>query len=468
VQEAAVIVHAGDAGGERLVEYVSARAGGGLPTAERMRRYLRERLPEYMVPSAFVLLPSLPHTPTGKVDRRTLPDPPAERATTSRPFVAPRTPLEEYLAGIWREMLDVREIGVLDHFFELGGNSIQAALLVNRLQEKLGRPVYIVAVFDAPTISGIVRYLTELCAERIVELFGAESLSVTEAALDEGVVGLASSTHPTDSVASSLLVCLQEKGTEAPCFLVHPPGGIVVCYQPLAHRLGTERPVYGIRSRGLHGETDLPQRLEDMAAEYIMAIRSVRPEGPYHLGGWSAGGVIAYEMAQQLRAQGEVVGLLALLDTTIPVNAANSPYAEDADLSAREYGLNVTLEELDRMGPEEQLPYLWDHVRKLGLVEDDTPLPLVQQILDDLKRLFHAHITLVNDYVVRPYPGRLTLFRPSDSPIAHATPPDRNWGKLAAGVDVHFVPGLHHTMVKDPHVRVIADLLRTCFDVPTA
>ncbi len=174
------------------------------------------------------------------------------------------------------------------------------------------------------------------------------------------------------------------------------------------------------------------------------------------------GGVVAYEMAQQLRNQGQTIGLLAFLDTTIPWNPANDPYAEDAHQSAREYGLDITLDELDRMGPEEQLPYLWDHVRKLGLVDDDTPLPLVQQILDDLKRLFHAHIKLGSDYALRPYPGRLTLFRPSESPVPVQTAPDRNWGKLAAAVEVHFVPGQHHTMVKEPHVQVLAEKLRQC------
>jgi thioesterase domain-containing protein len=244
--------------------------------------------------------------------------------------------------------------------------------------------------------------------------------------------------------------------------MVHPPGGIVVCYQPLAYRLGDDRPVYGIRSRGLHGETELPASLEEMAGEYVAAIRAVQPHGPYHLGGWSMGGVVAYEMAQQLRKQGEPIGLLALLDTTIPWNPANVSFAEDAYQSAREYGLDITLEELDRLGPEEQLPYLWDHVRKLGLVDADTPLPLVQQILDDLKRLFHAHIKLGSEYALRPYPGRLTLFRPAESPVPVPTAPDRNWGKLAAGVDVHFVPGQHHTMVKEPHVQVLVQQLREC------
>jgi thioesterase domain-containing protein len=362
----------------------------------------------------------------------------------------------------------VWQIGVLDNFFELGGNSIQAAVFINRLQEKLGRPVYTVALFDAPTIDGLVRYVKELCPDSIVALFGAESLP----AENGNPVGWAESSRPTtlapvdleDSAhpTNRLLVPLHPNGSRTPCFLVHPPGGIVVCYQALAHRLDDDRPLYGLRARGLHGEPDLPARLEDMAAEYVSAIRTVQPDGPYHLGGWSMGGVIAYEMAQQLRAQGQPIGLLALFDTTIPQTPANQPYAEDAEQSAREYGLDITLEELDRLGPDEQLPYLWQHVQKLGLVDSDTPLPLVQQILDDLKRLFHVHIKLGNEYALRPYPGRLTLFRPTEAPVPVSTPRDRNWGRLASTVDVIFVPGQHHTMVKEPHVRVLAQQLQSC------
>jgi amino acid adenylation domain-containing protein len=458
VHESAVLVHDDGQSAERLVGYVSARPGGGVPTPELLRRYLRERLPEYMIPSTFVLLPSLPHLPSGKVNRQALPAPPAERPTTSRPYVAPRTPLEEFLAGLWRDLLRVQEIGVFDNFFELGGNSIQGAVLINRLQEKLGQQIYTIALFDSPTIDGLARYLLALCPDVIRHQFGPESVSAKpdERALEQTAPSNAASDTP------ALLVALQPKGTKPPCFMVHPPGGIVVCYQALALRLGDDRPFYGIRARGLHGETDLPTKLEDMASEYVAAVRSVQPEGPYYLGGWSMGGVVALEMAQQLLAQGQQVALLALLDTTIPQNAANQPYAEDAEQSAREYGLDVTLEELDRLGPDEQLPYLWNHVQKLGLVDEDTPWPVVQQILDDLKRLFHAHIQLANDYAVRPYPGRITLFRPSESPVAVSTARDRNWGRLAAAVDVHFVPGHHHSMVKEPHVQVLAEQLRSC------
>jgi thioesterase domain-containing protein len=241
--------------------------------------------------------------------------------------------------------------------------------------------------------------------------------------------------------------------------MVHPPGGIVVCYQALAYRLGREWPFYGIRSRGLSGEDDLPSRMEAMAAEYVAAVREIQPRGPYHLGGWSVGGLAALEMAQQLLTQGEQVDLLALLDTTPP---ASPDRPTVADTTGREYGLDITLEELARLGPDEQLPYLWQHALRLGLVDPGVPLQVVQQVLDDLKRLFHLHLRLAADYIVRPYPGRITLFRPSEAPVAVATPRDRGWGRLAAAVDVHFVPGQHHSMVKEPHVQVLARMLEAC------
>ncbi|HEY7330126.1 MAG TPA: amino acid adenylation domain-containing protein [Gemmataceae bacterium] len=459
VHESAVISYGEDGSNQRLVAYVSARTGVGLPTAEVLRRYLQERLPEYMVPAAFVLLPSMPRTPSGKVDRKSLPAPLAQRPT-SNPFVEPRTALEEYLAGLWRELLSVQQIGIHDNFFGLGGNSIQAAVIINRIQEKLGQQVYTVALFDSPTIAGLAQYLAELRPDTIRALFGDESLPADVRAAT--VRDRQAQPLPNGRASDSLLLSLQPKGTRPPFFLVHPPGGIVVCYQALAHRLGEARPLYGIRSRGLHGESELPASLKEMAAEYVAAIRKVQHQGPYHLGGWSMGGVVAYEMAQQLREQGRTVGLLSLLDTTIPYNANNASYAEDASESAREYGLDLTLEELDRLGPEEQLPYLWDHVRKLGLIDDDTPLPLVEQILNDLKRLFHLHIQLGSEYALCPYPGRLTLFRPLESPVPVQTATDRNWGKLAETVDIHFVPGLHHTMVKEPHVQVLAQKLQMC------
>jgi thioesterase domain-containing protein len=165
-----------------------------------------------------------------------------------------------------------------------------------------------------------------------------------------------------------------------------------------------------------------------MARQYVEAIRQVQPEGPYHLGGWSLGGVVALEMAQQLLGAGHDVGLLAFLDTTIPFGPANRRYTEGLDESGREYGLELTLDELGQLDADAQLPYLWQHVQKLGVVEMDTPLALAQKLLDDLKRLFHAHVRLASEYAVRPYPGGSLC---SARPILRSRSPRP---RIAAGV----------------------------------
>jgi thioesterase domain-containing protein len=384
------------------------------------------------------------------VDRRALPAPPLERPATARPYAAPRTPLEEFLAELWHEVLHVEQVGVDDSFFELGGNSIQGAMLINRLQERLGQHVSVIALFDSPTVAGLAHHLGEFCPDAVARAFGTESLARDQVGATASPPDADGRAHRRSKV-TDLVVPLQPEGSGRPWFMVHPPGGIVVCYHALAQAMGRERPFYGIRSRGLHGEPELPGRAEEMAAEYVAAVRSIQPQGPYLLGGWSAGGLFALEMAQQLLAEGESIALLAFLDTTPPT--AQDPAA---DLAGREYGLDLSLEELAQLGPDEQLPFLWQHALRLGLIDAGVPMQVAQQVLDDLKRLFHHHMVLTDNYVVRPYPSRISLFRPSDAPFTVPTPPDRGWGPLAAAVDVHLVPGQHHSMVKKPHVQALA------------
>ncbi len=196
--------------------------------------------------------------------------------------------------------------------------------------------------------------------------------------------------------------------------MVHPPGGIVVCYQALAQRLGQQRPFYGIRSRGLHGEPDLPGCLEEMATEYLAAIREIQPRGPYLLGGWSAGGLVALEIAQQLVAQGDSIGKLALLDTS--PRRPTTPTGP----TAQEWNMDWISRWKSSRGSAriEQLPFLWQHALRLGLIESGVDMQFAHRVIDDLKRIFHHHMVLTDRYAVRPYPGRITLIRPSDAPLA--------------------------------------------------
>jgi amino acid adenylation domain-containing protein len=471
VREAAVTLHGAEPGDRRIAAYIVPRDAAAPLAVEALFQHLRARLPGYMVPHAFVTVPALPRTSTGKVDRAALPAPGALLRRSGYSPEPPRTPLEEFLVELWEEVLRLHEVGVHDNFFDLGGSSIQAAILANHLQQKLGQRVSTLALFDAPTVAGLACHLGTTYPEVVRDLFGAASVPATNAAAD-GLISLIDGARDL----SRLVVPLHANGVAsngepacsptlaaAPLFLVHPPGGIISCYQALAHHLGHDQPLYGIRARGLYGEMEPPSRLEAMAREYVEAIRQAQPQGPYHLGGWSLGGVVALEMAQQLKGDGEDVGLLAFLDTTIPFGPANRRYTEGLDESGREYGLDMTLDELGQLDADAQLPFLWQHVQKLGLIEAETPLPLVQKLLDDLKRLFHAHVRLASEYTVRPYPGRITLFRPTDSPIEVPTPEDRGWGQLAGEVEIHHVPGQHHTMIKEPYVQTLAHHLRLCF-----
>lgn len=255
-----------------------------------------------------------------------------------------------------------------------------------------------------------------------------------------------------------LVVPLQATGSRPPVYWIHPPGGIVVCYHALAKHLGPERPVIAIRARGAHGEADPQSSVEDMAATYGAEILRSSPSGLIHLGGWSAGGVIAIEVARWLKDRGRPCGLIALLDSSVPVDASQYPEGVTGLPPAVEYGLDISLIELARLSPSAQLDYILAHARQVGIVQADTPLHLVQDTLDHLGRLFHAHVQAVQQHQLSPHIGSVALFRPEESVTVNEARRDKGWGDYA-DVQVEIVPGGHYTMVKEPHVRELARAL---------
>jgi amino acid adenylation domain-containing protein len=431
VRETVVVAQETAPGEKQLVAYVVAEREP-LPRASDLRGFLKEKLPDYMVPAVFLPLDALPLMLNGKVDRCALPVTERKRPDPERGFVAPRDALELQLTNLWEEVLGIRPIGVTDNFFELGGHSLAAVRLFALIEKRMGKKVPLAAVFQGPTVEHLASILQ----------------------------------GHAKAEAGSSLVAIQPGGSRRPLFLIHPAGGHVFPYVHLANCLGLDQPCYGLQARGAEAGQEPHQRIEEMAAYYIDAMRVVQAEGPYLLGGWSMGGVVALEMAQQLHAQGQRTALLALLDTRIP--SADEEFAdEDFEVTllvdfVRYFGLSLDPRDyLTRLPKHELLERVLEHAKRAGLMPSDIEVSQAQPFIDLCKADFRA----TRNYELRHYPGRITLFKAGQELAGASSDPTLGWSEWAAGgAEVHVVPGNHATMVYRPHVEVLAEALRACLD----
>jgi thioesterase domain-containing protein/FPC/CPF motif-containing protein YcgG len=399
--------------------------------AAALRSALEGRLPAYMVPPSLLFLDRLPLTPHGKVDRKAL-----EERGLARPepagAVAPRDLLELVLVQLWERLLNVRPIGVRDNFFALGGHSLLAVRLIAEIRHRFGRDLPLAALFE----NGTVEALACLLRGR------------------------------SEAGAWSPLVPIRTGGSRLPFFCVHPVGGSVLGYAALAHHIGPDQPFYGLQAE-LDGDGALCGSLGEMADCYIEALREVQPHGPYQLGGWSFGGLVAFEMACRLRARGEEVLLVALLDTRPPTRS-HPPESEDellvsfARLLAQDSGKDFESlhDELLRQPRDERLGFIVEQGKRAGLLPPDTGPDRIRRLLD----VYRSNSAAGWAYVPGVYPGRVTLFRASERP---AGPEGEDWvaewSVLAAGgVELCPVPGKHQTMVTEPNVLGLAAALGRC------
>jgi amino acid adenylation domain-containing protein len=416
----------GDVEGEedrRLTAYVAAKPGC-TPSLKSVRAVVRRELPKHQHPSRFVFLDSLPLLANGKVDRAGLPPPGSERPDPDEPYVAPRTELEGTLARIWEEVLKIAPVGIHDDFFDLGGHSLMAVRLMFRINKGTGAALPLATLFEHATIEKLARLV---------------------------VNPLARSAEP--------LVAVQPGGRERPLFFVHPAGGDVMCYGQLAARLGKGRPFYGLQSLVSDPAKARSPAIEDMAAHYLDAIIGVQPSGPYLLGGWSMGAIVAFEMAQQLVDRGHQVALLALLDHRPPVAADADELFDDVAVMRRFLASVGELESapLEGLTGERRFERFLELARQRDLLPAEVGEEQVRSYLE----VYRANVEAVRRYSPRRYPGRVTLLRTRfDDPDGDTT---LGWGSFAqAGVDVFEVPGTHHQMVSEPNVETVARVLRSC------
>ncbi len=428
VRESVVVGRDAPSGEKRVVAFVVLDSAQP-PALDELRERLRERLPAYMVPSVFVPLDRLPLNPNGKVDRRALPDllPTVERAALRVP---PRDGLELRLACIWEEVLETAPVGVTDNFFDLGGHSLLAVRLMARIAQDLDRTLPLATLFQAPTVEDLARLLRREATE------GEESP----------------------------LVRIQEGGARPPLFLVHPAGGQVLSYFDLARALGLDQPVWGLQDVA---PAETSRSLAGLAAEYLRHVRTVQPAGPYLLAGWSFGGRVVFEMARQLRAEGEEVAFLGMIDTGL-VEPPGRPGASDADLLIEALGdFPADRDELRRAA--DPVAALVEQAKRRGdLPPDWSP--------DNARRLlarFKAHLEVARTDHPAPYPGRVTFFAAEEQPDGTDSDLSHGWAALTREIDIVPVPGNHVTAIEDPeNVRVLADRLlqaigRTATPIPS-
>ncbi|WP_460207482.1 amino acid adenylation domain-containing protein [Scytonema sp. NUACC21] len=433
VQESVVIAREDVPGNKRLVAYVVVNQTPA-PESKQLQQFVKQKLPEYMVPSAIVLLETLPLTPNGKVNRRALPAPDTVIAERQETRIAPRDTLELQLAQIWESVLDVRSIGVTDDFFSLGGHSLLAIRLMAQIQQQFGQNLSLATLFQAPTIEQLARTIHQ----------------------------------QTGSLHWSSLVEIQPRGSKTPFFCVPGAGGHALSFYNLAQYLGKDQPFYALQPRGLDGEQAPHTRIEDIAAYYIETLQAVQPQGPYLLGGYSFGGHVAFEMALQLQSSGQEVALLAILDTPAPI-PTNQPIAVEKD-DARYLtdlailiehfsgkSLSVSYDDIQRLQPDEQLNYLLERLKTIDFLPPEATLSQFRGYLQVLK---------ANDRTVylpqEVYRKRVTFFRTSEQFCDDST---MGWNKISAEqVEIYDVPGDHITMLTEPHVQLLAKQLRTCLE----
>ncbi|QDI72567.1 non-ribosomal peptide synthetase [Streptomyces calvus] len=432
VSRAAVLARTDPAGDPCLVGYVVPTAEEP-PDAVSLRAHLGALLPSYMVPGAYVVVPALPLTGNGKLDRAALPAPTAAQRAAAA-YEPPRGDSERLLAEMWSEVLGVpvERIGADDDFFDLGGHSFAALRLIGRMESTWDVTVPTATVFSAPTLRALAAWLDE---------------------------------RPP-APAPSPLVPLRATGELPPLFLVHPVGGHVLCYASLAAALPPGRPVHALVARGMREGERPAARIEDMAADYLDAIAEAGHDGPLLLGGWSLGGVVAFEMARQAALRDGRTPPVVLIDSHAPgrygpAGAARNEAELIADFAADwERSTGTRLAVPAATTAQECRTRLLDGARTAGLLDaEDGPAHLAR-LLD----LYGANRAALERYRPDgPHHGRLLVL--SAAGTGTDGDADRGWRHWTTGpVDVRPVPGDHYSLLREPNLTRIAAELRPFLD----
>ncbi len=428
VREVAVLAREDHPGEKRLAAYFVPNEASAPASGDELRSFLKDLLPDYMLPSSIVALDQMPLTPNGKLDRKALPAP--DRLRSDSAPVAPRTPVEQQLASIFAAVLKIDRVGVRDNFFDLGGHSFLVLRVLAEIEKACGRRLSVATLFQAPTVEGIGQILT-----------AGDSFD-----------------------DSDVIVPLNPHGTTPPLFSVWM--GIATELRELCRCLGPEQRLYGLNSHWDPKRMPMT-RIEEMAAYNLMHLRKVQPHGPYYLSSDCVTTLIVLEMAQQLLAQGEQVVALVLIDPPPPRTWMKTPRASNRYRNRYRNRVKRHLRSLVDLNVIEQFAYLSVRVLKAlwGRIALRVclacGLPLSRSLLS--RYVVEVHQRAKNNYVPKAYAGKIWfIWATDDMDEARRGEIQKAWSQLAAQATHRTVPGMHVELFKEPYVGPLAEQMKIC------
>ncbi len=445
VRQAVVVLHGEQASEQRLVAYI-VPSGKAVMDGFQYQDFLKDKLPEYMLPSEFIMLSTMPMTFNGKINRRALPMPAPVSPAIESTAMTSADDLEMRLISIWRRILNNESFGIDDDFFTLGGNSLMAIRMLAAIEKEFDRRLSLTQILKFSTIARLAQLVSQ----------------------NKG------------NGENSSLVSLHPHGHKIPLFFLHVISGNIRYGETIARYLAPDQPVYGFIPPMVNGEFKAYKRIEEMAAGYIQELGSIHPTGPFVLACWSWGVRVTYEMAQQLHRQGLPVALVIIIDAFfhhrhLLASPSNTVHLMPYFLKNLGFWIFNTLQ-----NPPPNLLATFSRLirkinRRLFRKMHHTNIPFFQPDVEDLmqyheqptyiRRMIDDHWQAALAYVPQAYPAKITLFKARARPLFHSLEPDLGWGRLAqGGVEVITVPGNHLTIVQEPRVKILAEKLQMCLD----
>jgi amino acid adenylation domain-containing protein len=428
VNDAVVVVQ--ETNGEKSLAAFCQPRPGYTPTGRELRQFIADRVPAYMTPAFVTLVDQYPLTPNGKIDRLALQKQRPDTIELSEDYRAPRSAAEMALVRIWEVLLGTHPIGIADNFFDLGGHSLLAVQMIAEVKQRFGVEIPLTAFLQNATVEAMAEVLRR----------GGQGEE------------------------ESPVVTLRPDGRQSPLFLLHPIGGTVFCYLALSRHAELDRPIHAIQATGLAQADATIVSIDEMASQYVALIRERQPHGPYHLGGWCFGGVVAFEAAQQLTAAGEQVALLGLFDTRAPI-PENAPVDGDDVMLlswfARDLAvpynktLHILPEQLRELDADDMFDYVLDRANEIGVLPASTDPNLLRRYFE----VYLANGAALQMYEASAYAGRTVLFLAADEEADYG--PDLGWGRLLPRTpEIVPIPGNHNSLMYEPNVQHLADALR--------